>query len=215
MLRHALLRTDTSFFDYGCGKGDDLAGLQTIGVAGGGWDPYFRPDPARIESDIVNLGFVINVIEDFDERVEALLNAYKLCRHVLAVSAMLRGEGYTGRTFRDGVLTGRNTFQKYYTQAELQQFIESVLDESAIPIAPGVFYVFKDRMVEQRFHSNRTSSRFRALRAAIDNPNLPAATDPATVTTAAASSATSGSGASRSVDQALATISRSWARSGR
>ncbi|MEI6872666.1 MAG: DNA phosphorothioation-associated putative methyltransferase, partial [Verrucomicrobiota bacterium] len=182
LLRHGLLRGDTSFFDYGCGKGDDLAGLASMGVSGGGWDPYYRPDAVRAEADVVNVGFVINVIEDFDERAEALTIAFSLCRQVMAVSAMLQSTGYSGRSYRDGVLTGRNTFQKYYSQTELQQFIETVVDESAIAAAPGVFYVFKDRGVENHFYSRRTVSRTRALRAALPPqpprvPRIPTSTD--------------------------------------
>ncbi len=120
-----------------------------------------------MESDVVNLGFVINVIENFDERIGALINAFRLTRQVLAVSTMLKSEGHTGRPFRDGVITCRNTFQKYFTQAELQQFIESVLDESATPVAPGIFYVFKDRAIEQHFYSKRMGSRSRIARAAL------------------------------------------------
>jgi hypothetical protein len=43
-----------------------------------GWDPNFRPDADIIEADVVNIGFVINVIEDIDERIEALQKAYSL-----------------------------------------------------------------------------------------------------------------------------------------
>jgi DNA phosphorothioation-associated putative methyltransferase len=167
LLRDELLTTNASFFDYGCGKGDDLRGLRELGIAGTGWDPYHRPTGVRVEADVVNLGFVINVIEDFDERIGALVGAYALCRHVLAVSAMLEGAGKLGRAYRDGVLTGRNTFQKYFTQAQLQQFIESVLDEAAIPAAPGVFYVFRSRSQEQQFLLRRQGSRTRQSRASL------------------------------------------------
>jgi DNA phosphorothioation-associated putative methyltransferase len=167
LLRDELLNSNTTFFDYGCGKGDDLRGLEELNIRGSGWDPYHHPDGVRVDADVVNLGFVINVIEAFDERVEALRGAFSLCRRVLTVSAMLEGSGKPGRQFRDGVLTGRNTFQKYFSQAQLQQFIESVLDEEAIPATPGVFYVFRDRFEEQRFLVRRQTSRLRRSRAAI------------------------------------------------
>jgi DNA phosphorothioation-associated putative methyltransferase len=67
-------------------------------------------------ADIVNLGFVVNVIEDFDEQLEALTRAYSLAERLLVVSVMLANQNeVAGRRFRDGVLTGRGTFQKYYT----------------------------------------------------------------------------------------------------
>lgn len=183
LLRDDVLKPGTTFFDYGCGKGDDLRGLAELNIRGSGWDPYHHAAGVRVEADVINLGFVINVIEDFDERVEALLGAFALCRQVLAVSAMLEGAGKPGRQFRDGVLTGRNTFQKYFTQGQLQQFIESVLDEEAIPAAPGVFYVFRDRIEEQRFLVRRQSSRLRRSRAALDHrvgspPRRPPETPP-------------------------------------
>jgi DNA phosphorothioation-associated putative methyltransferase len=59
-----LLDGTHSLFDYGCGRGDDLRGLRENGIEAQGWDPYFAPDEPVVAADIVNLGFVINVIED-------------------------------------------------------------------------------------------------------------------------------------------------------
>ena len=39
-----------------------LDGLDAVG-----WDPHFAPDTPKEPTDVVNLGFVINVIEDSDE----------------------------------------------------------------------------------------------------------------------------------------------------
>ena len=166
LVRYGLLRSETTFFDYGCGRGTDIEGLGALGIHATGWDPFFRADEPIIEADIVNLGFVINVIEDFDERVAALQRAFRLARQVIAISAMLTYSApQRARSYRDGVLSSRDTFQKYYQQEELQQFIESVLDEEAVPVAPGVFYVFKDSVAEQRFLLARSSSSDRASRA--------------------------------------------------
>jgi DNA phosphorothioation-associated putative methyltransferase len=166
LIRDELLLKETSFFDYGCGRGDDLATLEAAGFQATGWDPHFRPSSPRTAADIVNLGFVINVIEDKDERLTALECAYDLSRKVLSVSAMLTSyESSCGRSFGDGVLTSRSTFQKYYTQSELQQFIEGVLEEDAYPAAPGIFYVFKDRSLEQSYLLRKSSNRSRVARA--------------------------------------------------
>ena len=173
LIRDGLLVTGRTFFDYGCGKGDDLAALSTSGFQTSGWDPYYKPDGERQSADVVNLGFVINVIEDLEERITALTGAYALTRSVLAVAAMLSStQPINGRVYRDGVRTGRNTFQKYFTQAELQQFIETVLDEDAYPAAPGVFYVFRDHGVEQSYLLDRTSDRSRVARARLATISL-------------------------------------------
>jgi DNA phosphorothioation-associated putative methyltransferase len=125
-------------FDYGCGRGDDVRGLRENGLTAHGWDPYFAPDERVQPADLVNLGFVINVIEDFDERLEALTRAWSLASTLLVVSVMLANQNdVRGERFRDGVRTQRGTFQKYYTQAEIKVLLEEVLDEEAIPVAPG------------------------------------------------------------------------------
>ena len=161
LIKHDLLQPTLSVFDYGCGRGDDLRELEAHGVQAAGWDPNFLPDADLIESDIVNLGFVINVIEDRDERIEALSKAHQLSRRFTVVSAMVAGESVTGRfePYKDGVLTSRNTFQKYYSQSELRRFIEDTLDTEAVAAAPGVFIVFKDKNDEQQFYLNRNKSQ--------------------------------------------------------
>src|SRR5262249_54924352 len=146
-------------FDYGCGKGDDLRALTAGGIPASGWDPYYRPQEPIIPADIVNLGFVINVIEDPVERRTALNRAYELTQRVLAVSTMLATEGAVkGTPFGDGVLTGRRTFQKYFTQAELRHYILGNLERMPISVAPGIFFIFKDDEQEQRFQSDRNRS---------------------------------------------------------
>src|SRR3974390_1326382 len=79
LLRDGLLDATRSFFDYGCGYGQDIERLQTTGIDCDGWDPYYRPDAARASAPIVNLGYVINVIENPLERVETLQAAWRLC----------------------------------------------------------------------------------------------------------------------------------------
>ncbi|MBF4265072.1 DNA phosphorothioation-associated putative methyltransferase, partial [Vibrio anguillarum] len=131
-----------SIFDYGCGRGDDLRELEAHGLDVLGWDPVFFPDTEKVKSDIVNLGFVLNVIEDQDERLEALLNAWDLTEKMLVVSIMLANESYVAQfpPFKDGVITSRNTFQKYYVQTEIKGYLECSLQEDIITVAPGVFY---------------------------------------------------------------------------
>jgi hypothetical protein len=71
LARYGFLDGSLSFFDYGCGRGDDVRNLRANGLEAAGWDPYFAPTEPLIEMELVNLGFVINVIEDRHERVEA------------------------------------------------------------------------------------------------------------------------------------------------
>ena len=57
--------------------------------------------------------------------------------------------------YKDGIITSRDTFQKYYTQSELKLFIELSLDEQAFAVAPGIYFIFKEKILEQKFLQNR------------------------------------------------------------
>lgn len=162
LAKHGFLHGEYSVFDYGCGRGDDLRELEAHGLDVLGWDPTYRPDADKVSSDIVNIGFVINVIEDKDERLDALLGSWELTQKLLVVSAMLANERHIAQfqPYKDGVITSRNTFQKYYSQSELKEFIETTLDENAIATSPGIFYVFRDKQLEQQFQQNRQKRHY-------------------------------------------------------
>lgn len=161
--RYNFLDGAHSLFDYGSGRGDDVKRLVEMGVDVSGWDPFYNTASGLRTADIVNLGFVINVIEDFGERQHALINAFSLARKILVVAVMLHNSSRpAGRKFGDGILTARGTFQKYYSQAEFKAFVEATLHEEAVPVAPGIVYVFRDKVDEQRFINKRHTSR-RAL----------------------------------------------------
>lgn len=165
LARHGFLNGEYSVFDYGCGKGDDIRNLTANGISVSGWDPHYAPNQPKQTADIVNLGFVINVIENTAERLEALQGAYHLTQQVLVVSAMLINQNaFNGQRFNDGVITQRNTFQKYFTQTELKEFISDSLKTEAIAVAPAIFFVFKDSDTEQRFLLNRQRSQRNILR---------------------------------------------------
>lgn len=170
LLRHGLLTREQSFFDYGCGRGNDMASLQADGFSVAGWDPYYAPNNAIAAADVVNLGFVINVIEDPAERVDALNKAFALAQRVLAVGVMLHDDASAGLPFSDGVLTSRQTFQKYFTQSELKDYLEHALHREAVMVAPGIAFVFADTDSEQRFLAQRYRSRSMVERLLVTRP---------------------------------------------
>ncbi|MEB3359454.1 MAG: DNA phosphorothioation-associated putative methyltransferase [Synechococcales bacterium] len=159
-----LFPSGTTYFDYGCGHGADMEYLARLGYAAAGWDPYYRPGGDRTPADVVNLGYVINVIEDTAERREALLNAWNLAQRVLIVAAQVLIDDRTRGViaYGDGIITSRNTFQKYYEQAELKTYIDQVLGVDAIPVALGIYFVFRDEAQAETFRASRFRSRARA-----------------------------------------------------
>lgn len=158
LVESGLVRPDSSFFDYGCGHGQDLEILEKNGfVSLQGWDPFFRPEADKKKASVVNLGYVLNVIENPNERKDALLSAFELAEDVLCISVMTKAQkSYEGTEYNDGVLTSLNTFQKYFEQSEIKNYIESLLDRDAIAVEPGIFLVFKNEInkisyLEQRY----------------------------------------------------------------
>jgi len=158
LLEYHQLRSGESVFDYGCGLGGDVRALCAMGYEASGWDPVHVPNEQRSPADVVNLGFVLNVIEDPAERVEVLLSAWALTRRLLVVSTLVRGqEAYSDfQCFGDGVLTSRNTFQKYFEPGEIQSLIEDTVDAEAVPVAMGIYFVFREVSQLQDFLSART-----------------------------------------------------------
>tara|TARA_R110001592_G_scaffold197769_4_gene445800 strand:+ start:12805 stop:14808 length:2004 start_codon:yes stop_codon:yes gene_type:complete len=157
LVRNRLLSSETSFFDYGCGRGDDIETLNAGGIQASGWDPHFAPDQPKKPSEVVNIGFVLNVIEDLKERRDALLGAWKLTQKVLSIAVMAPSSASieNAKPYKDGFLTSRNTFQKYYTQELLRDFILDATGTEPIAVAAGIFFVFADEVALQEYQINR------------------------------------------------------------
>lgn len=161
VLEAELFTPETTFFDYGCGHGGDIKRITEQGYVSAGWDPYYFPNQPLLSADIVNLGYVINVVEDVKERREALLKAWELTKEILIVSAQVlvddRRRGLVA--YGDGIITSRNTFQKYFDQEELKSYIDSVLNINSIPVGLGVFLVFRNIQKAEIFRASCFVSR--------------------------------------------------------
>jgi DNA phosphorothioation-associated putative methyltransferase len=162
----AIINNDTTFFDYGCGHGGDVQRVANLGYTSAGWDPYYYPDVSVTSADVVNLGYVLNVIENPEERREALIHAWELTRQVLIVAAqvLIDAPSNAQLAYGDGIVTRRNTFQKYYEQQELKSYIDEALKTDAVPVALGIYFVFRDESQKEsykaiRFFSSNSTPR--------------------------------------------------------
>jgi DNA phosphorothioation-associated putative methyltransferase len=164
-LEDGVIVPNRSVLDYGCGRGGDVQRLGELGYRVSGWDPAFAPDELLQPADVVNIGYVVNVIESAAERADALRRAWELARWGMIVAARLDWQtlGLDSQPLNDGVITARGTFQKFYTQYELKTWIESTLGTAAHAAAPGVFYVFRDHKDAEslRAHQVRQSGTTR------------------------------------------------------
>lgn len=168
-LTDGILREGRTFFDYGCGLGDDQRLLTAMGYSTGGWDPVHRPAATIAPANIVNLGFVVNVIEKAQERAEVARRAWALAQDVLIVSARMTMDSQClGATqdYADGLVTSRGTFQKFFEQAELRAWIDHTLGANSVAAAPGVFYIFRDDQARAGFLASRFHRRIAVPRLA-------------------------------------------------
>lgn len=162
MMRLGMVASGRSLFDYGCGQGEDVGALIAQGFEAFGWDPHHAADGPRRPADIVNLGFVINVIEDPRERAETLKAAWGFAKQALCVATMVQGKVLTigQKPHRDGFLTSRGTFQRYYTQQDLRDFVAEFTGQQPLSLAPGIVAIFKDKDLEQEVLLRRRSRAF-------------------------------------------------------
>ena len=158
-LADRVVRDGDAIFDYGCGHGVDVQLLKAAGYAATGWDPHFAPDEPHRPADVVQLGYVLNVIENRQERQDALRRAFALAQRALVVAVRVDRTVLAGDEFEDGTLTKHGGFQKFFTQLELREYVESVLGVKPEVADIGVAYVFKDEAARQAYLARRIISR--------------------------------------------------------
>lgn len=143
--------------DYGCGRGGDVRALQQLDCQAVGWDPFYQPDTKLEPADVVLLTYVLNVIEDPQERRKTLKEAWDLAGTVLIASARLTWEKskVRGEAFGDGLLTRRQTFQYLFGSSELRAYVEQVTGVRTVSAAPGVVYAFKDERARLSYLARR------------------------------------------------------------
>ena len=158
-LSDGIITKKSDLFDYGCGLGDDVRYLRGLGVQAHGWDPHYQPKQKHHPAQVVNLGYVLNVIENPSERAETLIRAFELAKEVLIVAVRVEWAFIGADQYNDGVLTRRGTFQKIYAQSEFRQYVETILQRQTHVADLGVVYVFKDSDAEARYIANRAFTR--------------------------------------------------------
>ena len=155
----SLITKTSEIFDYGCGRGDDVTILGKNNFEKvSGWDPYFAKDNAiPKKSEFVSLSFVLNVIEDTDERHLVFKKAFQIASKALVFSVMLEHQNTLqfAYPFNDGYLTSINTFQKYYSASEIEALVKEQLNATAIKLGPGIYIVFKEKSLEQEYFFKR------------------------------------------------------------
>ena len=111
--------------DYGCGKGFDVEQLKSLGFDITGYEPFASDKYLQVPSgkfDIITNNYVLNVIENPEERKELIEKMKKMSKVVvITVRSDKKSIKDTWKKFNDGYLTPKNTFQKIYDEKSLKE----------------------------------------------------------------------------------------------
>lgn len=168
-MAHRVIEPARKVLDYGCGRGADVKLLVKAGFSAYGWDPHFRPQECLRSAECVNLGYVLNVIEDPLERQQTLQRAFSLAEQVLIVAVRVDQSLGEAPEFADGVLTKTGSFQKLYTQSEFRQYLSDCLGHQPHMASLGIAYVFKDPRAESDYLARLSLFRPISFRETIRN----------------------------------------------
>lgn len=157
LLNSGILKSKSSYLDYGCGRGDDVETFKSMGFAARGWDPVHRPTTRRTPAQVVSCNYVVNVIDDPAERVQVIEAAWRLATAALLVSGRLEHEQDEAHVVPrgDGWVTTRGTFQKFFSHTELGDLVSSATQLPADAVAPGIFVVFRTEADRQAWKAHR------------------------------------------------------------
>lgn len=141
----------TTIHDYGCGKlehqlkhGNDVTRLQSLGFDVTGHD---IDHGCKRQADVVFCSYVINVIEDPTDRANVVKDAYSLASKMLILSARTDSDSLKNSKttpYKDGVITSKGTFQKFYTTKELQDYVKEVLGKDSRVLRNGSVIITKE-----------------------------------------------------------------------
>jgi DNA phosphorothioation-associated putative methyltransferase len=156
-LQDELVSPSTTVLDFGSGRGQDARRLSLMGITCQGWDPYFDATIGPSPHDSVLLNYVLNVIEDPEERRQTLAKAWAHALRVLVVAVRLTWDRHRvcGHSVSDGVVTSRETFQHLFSTVELRDLVEDVTGARCVSPVPGVVYAFRQEPERLRYLARR------------------------------------------------------------
>ncbi|MEU6928317.1 methyltransferase domain-containing protein [Streptomyces sp. NPDC046374] len=147
-----------SVLDHGCGRGADVTHYRSVGLDAEGFDPHAAfgwPRPARTGFDLVTSMFVLNVLPDPWQRIQALRDAASFARPGGHVAVVTRSPEEIAKAaanggwpaHHDGFWSSRSkgTFQRGIDSAEITALARRAgllpaADVPELPL-PGVCHV--------------------------------------------------------------------------
>jgi len=118
-----------SILDYGCGRGVDVKELKKLGYKVVGYDPHHGPKKLpRTKFSHVLMTYVVNVIENVQERDKAILKAFSKVKkggwlYITVRSPLDVSNGADKGNWKQrngGYITSSGTFQRGYSLRQLE-----------------------------------------------------------------------------------------------
>lgn len=121
--------------DYGCGRGSDVDLLKADGWKIQGFDPHFYPTMPRGNFFLVTCNYVLNVLDDPQEREDVIKEAWAKVKTGGTLFLSVRSKTTIDHAadigewacHKDGYISSesKGTFQKGFTESELENLIDN------------------------------------------------------------------------------------------
>ena len=162
LLDNNLINNQHIILDYGCGYGFDVKQLSQLGYSIVGYDKFISPFNKNThllsnKYDIITSFFVLNTIEDKNDRINTLKNILELLKTngvcFLAVRSFYEFEKSKPKSYKnlnDGIITTRGTFQKYFSLSDINDLISTNFNSVVYEILPTTKTTILIKIIKER-----------------------------------------------------------------
>lgn len=139
-IEKGIIAQSFTVLDFGCGHGSDVFLLnEHRNIRATGFDGFYAPHTPILAANVISLIYVLNVIESASERTEVMRFCWNLCNDFLLVA--VRPESKSRNQIGEQ-RTSIGTFQKYFSQASLIEFVKSSIGECNVcPLGSGIIVI--------------------------------------------------------------------------